>query len=319
MTFLKKILCLGFVISVCASSYASDNVIITNTGDPAFAIQQLQNQLNQLQAHVYTVLPLEAQESMAGDTRQDPETALQKFDENKSKAQLGSKLEDLRADIANLRGQLEEANHFMDMQAKKIDQLQQKVTTLIAQNTPPPPPPAPVMEPNAGMPAPENSAIITPMAVDTAAVPPAPVLTADDIIANEIKALDPKGALEKSKEYIRQGDYVKAETALKTFVESFQEDALVGPGYYYLGELYYIQKKFKEALSIFAEGYKAQPEGNKAPDSLLKMAQCFNALGQSKEACATLAKLLKGFKNLDSHLKSTAQKLKTSLHCPGKK
>jgi tol-pal system protein YbgF len=240
---------------------------------------------------------------------QDPETALKQFDDNKAKAQLGSKLEELRNDMADLRGKLEEATHIIDMQAAKMEKLEQQLAA--AQVAP-----APTPESATPSPAPNTSTVNTTV---VASENVAPILNDTGTVANEIKSLDPKDAYEQSKEYIRQGDYANAEIALKTFVESFPSHELIGSGYYYLGELYYIQQKFKEALSIFAEGYKTQPSGDKAPDTLLKMAQCFDALKQSKEACATLTRLHKAFPRLDSNIKATANKLKTTLKCSGKK
>jgi tol-pal system protein YbgF len=314
MTFFKKVLSIVLMAMVCLACKA-DMITVTSSDNVRMDFQKLREDLDRLQAHVYTTQPLDINDTPSAPT-QTPEAALENFDANRSNAQLGSKLQELRNDMATLRGQLEETNHLIELQETKITKLEQQLATTLKELTPSKAAPSNPSIPNndANPSIVPSTPIITPMAVGSMATPPAS-LTPEDIVANEIKALDPQGAYEKSRTYISQGEYDKAETALKTFVEAFPEHELTGAGYYYLGELYYIQKKFKEAVGIFAEGYKAQPKGSKAPDSLLKMAQCFDALNQSKEACATLAQLHKSFPNLDTGPASTAKKLGNHLKC----
>ena len=302
MTYLNRLIYITLMIGMFSVAYAEDTIIVTSTEDSAFGIQKMQEQLNKLQAHVYTVLPLEAQEAMPKDA-QDPSKALENFDENKVKAKLSSKVDELRADLADLRGKMEEVHHVVKMQAAKIVSLEQQLASA-----------APQQPADAKSPGPNNAPDMLIAAIEP---PVSPVLSAEDIVANEIKALDPQEAFEKSKNYIRQGNYDKAEIALKTFVDTFKDHVLLGSGYYYLGELYYIQEKFEAALSIFAQGYKSQPAGEKAPDILLKMAQCFHSLKQIDKACTTLTQLDKNFPRLEDHLQPLVQKLKTALKCPG--
>lgn len=327
MTFFKKILPTVFMVLACLSSRA-DNIVVTSSDNVSMDFQKLREDLDRLQAHVYTTQPLDLNDTPA-PIAQTPQAALENFDTNRANAQLGSKLQELRTEMADLRGKLEETNHVIELQETKITKLEQQLAA--SNSAPSNVGPSTNDETQSVVPS-TGGAIIAPVALDPLeptgplpvpmaqeVTPPAPEpapATPEDIVANEIKALDPQGAYEKSKEYISQGEYDKAETALKTFVETFPQHELTGAVYYYLGELYYIQKKFKEAVGIFAEGYRAQPKGAKALHSLLKMAQCFDALSQSKEACATLGQLHKSFPNLDTSSASTAKKLSNHLKCP---
>ncbi len=89
----------------------------------------------------------------------------------------------------------------------------------------------------------------------------------------------------------RDGDHAGAERMLRGFMASYAKDPLASSAQYWLADTYYQRKDFEQAAILFAEGYKAYPRGNKAPDSLLKLAQSFSALNKKRESCIALAQL----------------------------
>lgn len=90
---------------------------------------------------------------------------------------------------------------------------------------------------------------------------------------------------------LRQAAYPEAEGAFQRFVQTYPDHRLAANAYYWLGETYYVRALYENATVSFARGYKSDPEGNKAPDNLLKLGLSFMALGKNPEACATFSKL----------------------------
>lgn len=98
----------------------------------------------------------------------------------------------------------------------------------------------------------------------------------------------PEDVYNKARGYVLSSDYQKAEQALNFFLKTHADHSLAEAARYWLGEVYFAQKSFKEALAIFAEGYQLAPKGSKALSNLYKIAVCFQKLNQIEEACMTL-------------------------------
>ena len=78
---------------------------------------------------------------------------------------------------------------------------------------------------------------------------------------------------------------------LEKVLNSINNDNLTSNAYYWLGETYYVQKKFQLAAISFARGFQNFPKGNKAIDQLFKLALTFMNLGKNEDACAAFSKL----------------------------
>ena len=57
---------------------------------------------------------------------------------------------------------------------------------------------------------------------------------------------------------------------------------------YWLGEAYYVNKSFPEALAAFQRVVDKYPQSRKRPDALLKIGYCQYELKQSQSARSTL-------------------------------
>lgn len=90
-------------------------------------------------------------------------------------------------------------------------------------------------------------------------------------------------------------DYDGAEQAFRAFIAEHGNDQLAGNAYYWLGETYYARGRLDDAARVFLDGFQRFPDGNKAPDTLLKLAITLRSMSQVQEACATLSELRKRF------------------------
>ena len=94
---------------------------------------------------------------------------------------------------------------------------------------------------------------------------------------------------------IRNKNWDQAKKSFENFIKNNPEDQLSGSAHYWLGELYILDKKFRDAALIFAEGYQKFPESIKAPDMLFKLSQSLYEVGKIDESCKTIEKLLNDY------------------------
>ncbi|MEZ5691249.1 MAG: tol-pal system protein YbgF [Rickettsiales bacterium] len=94
---------------------------------------------------------------------------------------------------------------------------------------------------------------------------------------------------------LNQAEYAKSAAVFRGFVEKYKDDSLIGNAHYWLGETYYIRQDYVNAADSFRKGFEALPNGQKAPDNLLKLAMSLNALNHNKESCVVLKKVVSKF------------------------
>ncbi|MBO0735119.1 MAG: tol-pal system protein YbgF [Alphaproteobacteria bacterium] len=129
----------------------------------------------------------------------------------------------------------------------------------------------------------------------------------------------PSGSV--SKEYnfafglLKQADYPAAEEAFRDFIARHPDDPLAGTAQYWLGETYYARRRYAEAASAFADGYKRYPKGAKAADDLLKLGMSLARANQKQNACVALVQLDHDFPKPGSAIKGRSAAEKKRLGC----
>jgi tol-pal system protein YbgF len=114
---------------------------------------------------------------------------------------------------------------------------------------------------------------------------------------------------------LKQQNFAKAETALKSFIETNPNDRLTGNAHYWLAETFYVRKSYQDAAFAFAEGFQKYPKGNKAPDSLLKLGMSLDRLEKRREACTAYSRLLSTFPKAGARLKARVQREQSRAKC----
>ena len=114
---------------------------------------------------------------------------------------------------------------------------------------------------------------------------------------------------------LRQADYVRAETALRMFLEANPTDTLAGNAQYWLGETFYVRGDFEQAAVEFLSGYQTFPNSNKAPDNLLKLGLSMARLGQTDGACTALSRLATEYPEANDTIRRRAQTERARLSC----
>lgn len=112
---------------------------------------------------------------------------------------------------------------------------------------------------------------------------------------NEVKAGDaaatPEELYQSGLASYKAGDMKKAVEELSRFMERYPKHDLVSNAQYWIGEAYYSEKNYEQAILAFQEVIKKYPKKEKAPAALLKQAMSFKGLGDAKSTRYVLKKL----------------------------
>ena len=85
---------------------------------------------------------------------------------------------------------------------------------------------------------------------------------------------------------------------------------------YWLGEVYYANKNFQQAIIEFGEGFAKYPDSIKGPDNLLKLGLSFSNLNRKNDACNAFFELELKFKNAAKNVIERSQNERRKLDCP---
>ena len=96
-------------------------------------------------------------------------------------------------------------------------------------------------------------------------------------------------------ERLKGRDYAGAETALQDFLANYPQSLLVDNAKYWLGEAYYVEHRYGEALEAFQRVLKEHPDSRKVPDAMLKVGYSYCELKRYREAREVLARVIKGY------------------------
>lgn len=117
---------------------------------------------------------------------------------------------------------------------------------------------------------------------------------------------DPKALYEEAYGELMQRNYNGAASKFSEFIRLHPKDSLAGNAQFWLGETHYVRGDYRQAAENFLKGYKNYKNGNKAADSLLKLAMSLKQLGQKDAACTTLRELTAKYPNAPRHVRQRA-------------
>jgi tol-pal system protein YbgF len=109
------------------------------------------------------------------------------------------------------------------------------------------------------------------------------------VLPGEQKAYEAAFALFKS------GDYKAASAALADFLQKYPQTAYGATAQYLLGNAYYAQLDYNNAISAQQAVVKHYPGSPKAPEALLNIASCYTALKDKASAKKTLSEVISQF------------------------
>ncbi|MGB4600693.1 MAG: tol-pal system protein YbgF [Trichlorobacter sp.] len=109
---------------------------------------------------------------------------------------------------------------------------------------------------------------------------------------------------QKGLESFKAGDMSAARTQLTAFLDQQPQHELVSNARYWIGETFYSQKNYEQAILEFQEVIKQFPKKEKAPSAMLKQALSFKALKDVKSSRYVLGKLVQEYPKSDEAKKA---------------
>ncbi|MEO5343251.1 MAG: tol-pal system protein YbgF [Gammaproteobacteria bacterium SHHR-1] len=184
-------------------------------------------------------------------------------------------VEQLRAEVQQLRGELEIQQHALDALRRR----QQDLFSQPGQGTPGLAP-APV----------EPAQDLTPRAAETPAwAPPQPSGP-----VTQAQTADPhqEAAYKTAFEQLKSGQYKKAIESFRSFITAYPSGAYADNAQYWLGEAYYVQRQYDQAQGEFDKVVQRYPHSPKVADALLKMAYIESDRANGQKAQQLLDRLI---------------------------
>jgi len=108
-------------------------------------------------------------------------------------------------------------------------------------------------------------------------------------VTQDEKPLTEVELYEKAYSYYQQGDFKNARKLFEEYIERFPKGKWIGQAYFWIGESYFKEKKYEEAILNYQKLIELQGWHPLKPTAMFKQAQAFKALGDI-EACKILLK-----------------------------
>ena len=96
---------------------------------------------------------------------------------------------------------------------------------------------------------------------------------------------------------LREGRYPEAITAWQRFLNAHPNGSLAGDAQYWLGEAYYLNRDYNAAKEAFINLGLNDPQNARLPDALLKLGYIYGEQGDTARARDVLQKLVKVYPN----------------------
>jgi len=110
-------------------------------------------------------------------------------------------------------------------------------------------------------------------------------------------------------ELLKDENYEAARISFIKFIRLHQDSDFIDDAKYWLGETYYAQRLFKQALKEFEEVLTKFPNSGKIPEALLKKSFCYFELGEVKKSRQLLKSVVNQYPD-SSVSRLAVQKLK---------
>lgn len=114
---------------------------------------------------------------------------------------------------------------------------------------------------------------------------------------------------------LNEKNYVGSAASFDKFVKKYPSDPLTGNAYYWLGESYYARGDYTRAAEGFRKGFETNPDGQKAPDNLLKLAMSLDKVKRTKEACIVLKQVQGKYGDSSPRTAAKAAEQTTAMQC----
>ena len=226
-------------------------------------------------------------ETLRGQVDQIERTLAQRLDaleaKNAAVVDLFKDVEQIKADIARLRGQFEVLTYELEQAQKRQRDLYLDLDSRLRKLEGGPGAAPAATAPGVGDAAPPGAGVASPQQ-GMLVTPPGPARSGD--VASEQRAYDAALDLFKS------GNYSAAMSSFQAFARTYPRSPLAPSAMYWAGNAQYAQKDFRAAIATQRQLLSAFPDSQKVPDALLNIASAQIELGDSAAARKTLEEIV---------------------------
>lgn len=195
-------------------------------------------------------------------------------------AQLGARMDQNESDLGLLKGRvggLEDAVQHLDSgeeegSERESETLRDEVAKLSAQVE-----------------------ILSRQLGDHLAAPPSspPVAAAEAPAVPPAAPADPKKLYDEAYGLLKQGNYADSQNLFREYIRLYPDTPLTDNAYFWIGEGYYDQGQYEQAILLYDKVVQNFPQGDKLVSALLKQAFAFDAIGDQLDAKIILNKIVK--------------------------
>ncbi len=219
---------------------------------------------------------------------------------SESLLKLFQEVESIKVEVRELRGDLEARSHTLDQIQNRQRELYLDADQRLQRLESAPPirtadaAAEPATQPPATQPTSPSPAPVTPPQGTT----PDPSATAPSSTAAETGSeagIDPfaeQQAYQTAFDLLKSGRYEDAAGAFTQFIADFPAGSYADNARYWLGETYYITRRFEPALQEFERLVSMHPDSSKLTHALLKIGYAHDELGNGAEAERVLGDLI---------------------------
>ncbi len=156
----------------------------------------------------------------------------------------------------------------------------------------------------------------TPLSTPVAMAPPTGPLTGPTITRSGIDFTDaPRQQYDAAIDAYKAGQYDVAEAGFKAFLTGNANNRLVPDAVFYLGETYLQRSRPREAAEQYLKLSTDYARSAKAPEAMLRLGQSLALLGNTEQACATLAEVGKRYPTASASVKRATERELQKNHC----
>ena len=225
-------------------------------------------------------------------------TALEGQLKSQGLVELFGQLEQMRAEVSRLRGQIEVLTYEQDQQQKRqrdlyidLDSRLRKIEG--AAVGAPPSGPAPSGSLSPGAPSGSLPPVAPPVASASAPAPAAPAA-----VTSEQRAYD--AALDQFK----AGSYPAAIASFAALVKTYPKSPLAPSAQFWIGSAQFAQREYRASIASQRQLVAAYPDSARVPDALLSIATAQFEMGDSATSRRTLEDLIKRYPQSESAVKA---------------
>ena len=182
-------------------------------------------------------------------------------------------VEQIKADMAKLRGQYEVLTYEMEQSQKRQRDLYVDLDSRLRKLEGGPGAGAAATPGSAGAGAPTDAAVSPP---PSGSFGPAPT-----VAAKPNDAMSEQRAYDSALEQFKTGSYAAAAGSFQGFVKTFPKSPLAPSALYWAGNAQYAQKDYRGAIATQRQLMATFPDSQKVPDALLNIASCQLELGDA--------------------------------------